>query len=1013
MKNKILSLSFLSLFFINFWCCHAQNANYSFTNYTTGQGLPNNNIASICQDSRGFLWIATLEGLSRFDGKNFRNFYAGKNDSVVRSNTFGKVYEYRKGHLVLNTVPMGVICFNTITETFYKTAISGIRYISITKSSHGDMYFLTACNRAYILSNNLDITDSIAKPPNEPMGYDLYADYFSNSRLLIKYRSTFYFYNTRTKNYEVIPVEFDYPGQGSNWVFHYFDPVGQQLYFGDYFNGLYRYSLKTHKTEHLNRENGTGLCVKNDILQIVPRENNEIWFLTTHGIDVWNARTNTMSVIQSNSSKNNSLVYNITTCAFMDKRKDFWIGTYNGLSKLNANTLNIKSWSGEFNTTQDNVLMSVVKGSDENMYASVYFSKVYQLNIATNKITAWQHPLNTGAWNLIARGDEIIRIGVGNSLLSYNTKTKKFTVLDNLKPYYPDIDIITLGFVHSNGDEWYSANKGGGFLRKPLNSDYIKAYKKDDGINRFSSSYYSCYTEDDHGDLWFGVNKSSRLLHWNCKTDRFDEINFSGTKGTENIVLPGINDITHDTAGNIWVASDGGGLLKYIPGNKSSVLYSVTDGLPATHISALQFDHKNRLWLGTPNGLSCFIINENRFENFKKENGLPDDLFENYCHYFDAKKNLLWFGTNTTLMSFHPEDLLNSNIQKFPVYVDDIIINGKRLSDTLQNHLSLNPEENNLLFHFTAIDFNNGKEIEYSYKLEGADKDWNPNGTNQSASYAHIKPGSYIFKVRAKYKGETHWVEIKEPLEFKVAVPWNKSWWFIVLMVGLSGFLVWFIIRTYYLRRLEKQAAIIEKQIAISEERSRIAADMHDDMGAGLSRIRYLSASMKNDTRDDKLKHNFDTLISSSDGLVDKMNDIIWTLNTGDESLEEVIYYIRSQCSEMLDNAGISFEYILPEKIPDLIISSEIKRNLYLAIKEAVHNVIKHAQATQVNLLIQISQNITVTVSDNGKGFNTKELTFKGNGLSNYQKRMTAIKGSVKFHSDRTGTAIYFEVPLL
>jgi signal transduction histidine kinase len=232
-------------------------------------------------------------------------------------------------------------------------------------------------------------------------------------------------------------------------------------------------------------------------------------------------------------------------------------------------------------------------------------------------------------------------------------------------------------------------------------------------------------------------------------------------------------------------------------------------------------------------------------------------------------------------------------------------------------------------------------------------------------------------------------------------------------MVGLSGFLVWFIIRTYYLRRLEKQAAIIEKQKAISEERSRIAADMHDDMGSGLSRIRYLSASMKNEIQDENLKHSFDILINSSDGLVDKMNDIIWTLNTGDESLEEVIYYIRSQCSEMLDNAGISFEYTIPERIPDLILSSEIKRNLYLAIKEAVHNVIKHAQATQVNLLIQTSQNITIKVTDNGKGFNTEEIAFKGNGLSNYQKRMASIRGTVQIHSDTTGTTICFEVPLL
>jgi signal transduction histidine kinase len=965
----------------------------------------------LCQDSRGFLWIATLEGLSRFDGKNFKNFYALKNDSIVNSNYFGNVYEYKRGHLVLNNGPK-IICFNTITETFYKIFVSGLIDIVLKKSAQGDVYFIEACNKAYVLNNNLEITDSIAKPPNEPTGQTLYVNYFLNDILLIKYGHTFYFYTTRTKDYEVIPVHFSLPGKGINCTFRYFDPINKQLYFGDYYNGLYRYSLKTRKTEHLNREADNQLFVKSNIQQIVPMQNNELWFLTTDGIGVWNTRSNTMSAILSSNSKSNSLVYNITLTAYTDKDNNFWIGTANGLSKLNANTLNIKSWHDGFVTSLNNGLMSVVKGGDENMYASVYGAKAYQLNSATNKITVLRHPLNGDNWSLFAKGDEIIRTGGGNRLLSYNTKTKKFKVLDYLKPYYPGIEIITLGFLHSNGDEWYCANKGGGFLRKLANSDHFKTYKNDDGINHFTNGYYSCYTEDDNGDLWFGVNKSSRLLHWNSKTDRFNEINFSNTKGTENIILPGINDITHDTAGNIWVASDGGGLIKYAPDNKTASHYSITDGLPASHISALRFDNKNRLWLGTINGLSCFVISENRFENFNKENGLPDDFFDNYCRYFDTKKNLLWFGTNTTLMSFNPEDLLSRNVQRFPVYIDEIIVNGKRLSDTLQNHLSLKSFENNLLFHFTAIDFNKGKNIEYSYKLEGADKNWNFNGTNQSASYANIKPGKYIFKVRAKYKGENQWIETKEPLEFNLAVPWNRSWWFILLMIGLSGSLGWFIIRTYYLRRLEKQAAIIEKQMAISEERSRIAADMHDDMGAGLSRIRYLSTSMKNEIQDEKLKHNFDTLISSSDGLVDKMNDIIWTLNKGDESLEEVIYYIRSQCSEMLDNAGISFEYALPERIPDLIISSQIKRNLYLAIKEAVHNVIKHAHATQVNLLIQISQNITIKISDNGKGFKTEELTRTGNGLNNYQKRMTTLRGKVQFHSDETGTAVCFEVPL-
>ena len=304
--------------------------------------------------------------------------------------------------------------------------------------------------------------------------------------------------------------------------------------------------------------------------------------------------------------------------------------------------------------------------------------------------------------------------------------------------------------------------------------------------------------------------------------------------------------------------------------------------------------------------------------------------------------------------------------------------------------IKLSPSRNNFQFQFIGVDIANGKDIEYSYKLAGADKDWIFNGTITSASYANLDPGHYTFKVRAKHKGDN----------------------VILLVLAAAGFVIASVIRAYYLRRLEKQNAIIEKQNAISSERSRIAADMHDDMGAGLSRIRYLSAAMKNEIKDDGVKNDFDKLITGSDELVDKMNEIIWTLNSSNETLEDTIYYIRSQCSEMLDNANIIFEYNLPVSIPGKMISSEEKRNLYLVVKEAVHNVIKHSQATRVNLSVKITDQLTISVADNGRGFDAEENKLKGNGLSNYQKRMTVLKGTVAIQSGEKGTTVTLGIPL-
>lgn len=142
------------------------------------------------------------------------------------------------------------------------------------------------------------------------------------------------------------------------------------------------------------------------------------------------------------------------------------------------------------------------------------------------------------------------------------------------------------------------------------------------------------------------------------------------------------------------------------------------------------------------------------------------------------------------------------------------------------------------------------------------------------------------------------------------------------------------------------------------------------------------------------------------------MNEIIWALNSSDEKLADVIYYIRSQCSEMLDGAGIALQAILPEFIPEKILNNEEKRNLFLVIKEAVHNIIKHAQASTVNMVMKIENNLVITIIDNGRGFNVDESRLKGNGFGNFQKRMTSLKGTVDIKSGNNGTTIQFIMPL-
>ncbi|MEO7047001.1 MAG: histidine kinase dimerization/phosphoacceptor domain-containing protein, partial [Ferruginibacter sp.] len=247
-------------------------------------------------------------------------------------------------------------------------------------------------------------------------------------------------------------------------------------------------------------------------------------------------------------------------------------------------------------------------------------------------------------------------------------------------------------------------------------------------------------------------------------------------------------------------------------------------------------------------------------------------------------------------------------------------VNAKPYYFEDEKNIRLAATENNLFFSFELLDLAQNiqqKNIEYLLLRNNDKAEWQKlNGTN-SIAFTAMQPGSYTLQVRLLNEATGKNISGSNPFTFTIATPWNKSWWFITLVLLAILLVLGAFIRAYFLRRIEKQRALIEQQTALASERTRIATDMHDDLGAGLSRIRYMSSGMKNEIKDEGLRKDFDKIITGSDELVDKMNEIIWALNSSDEKLADVLYYIRSQCCEMLDAAGIGLLATLPETIPE------------------------------------------------------------------------------------------------
>jgi signal transduction histidine kinase len=219
-------------------------------------------------------------------------------------------------------------------------------------------------------------------------------------------------------------------------------------------------------------------------------------------------------------------------------------------------------------------------------------------------------------------------------------------------------------------------------------------------------------------------------------------------------------------------------------------------------------------------------------------------------------------------------------------------------------------------------------------------------------------------------------------------------------------------IRFYYHRKLEREKIISERQQAIEKERTRIATDMHDDLGAGLSRIKFLSETIGiKKQRQLPFEEDISKIREYSHEMIDKMGEIVWALNEKNDSLSDLLSYTRSYTVEYLSQSGIMCSIDSPDVFPASFVTGEYRRNIFLSVKEILHNIVKHAQANHVNITIQINTSLCIDISDDGVGFDQARTRPYSNGLINIKKRMKDIGGIMEIENIN-GTMVKLKVPL-
>jgi signal transduction histidine kinase/ligand-binding sensor domain-containing protein len=465
----------------------------------------------------------------------------------------------------------------------------------------------------------------------------------------------------------------------------------------------------------------------------------------------------------------------------------------------------------------------------------------------------------------------------------------------------------------------------------------------------------------------------------------------------------------------VWLATTYG-LAKLDKKTMSFVLYDESNGLPNQYLYAVLPDAKGFLWLPSNKGILRF----NPQTGTAQQLTAADGLFEEASIPKGALRTAdgtIWMASPSMLHAFRPEAIrwLNTppNIQITHLKINDTDADTETYIGE-STTLAFPYAENTLSFEFSALEYSDPTNNRLTYRLEGYDQDWveSAPGIPGFARYAHLAPGHYVFQIKAA-NSDGVWTDAPKCLNIVIHPPFWQTLWFKMTLVVLLALAVWGSTRVYLRRQLQKQRVLIEKQEALQSERNRIAGELHDDLGHGLSGIKAISEMAKQWNLPDENRQQLNKIWLSSMELIEKMGDIIWAIDSGNDTLENLLLAIRAYTAETLDTHGIAGTFQLPESIPKLEMSGERRRNILLLVKECLHNIVKHSGATAVSLHIDLSDGLTLLIRDNGHGFVEKTSGGRGgHGLRNMQKRAQAAGGTLETRNSPQGVTVLFSLKL-
>jgi ligand-binding sensor domain-containing protein len=1010
---RLISGLLFFLLFVPF--LNAQKPELYFKSINTASGLSHNKVNCILQDKRGFIWIGTDDGLNRFDGNNFLVFrHQAGAETGISGNIINDLHEDKNGLLWIATADGGLSRYDYRLQPDKqfkqyknhandKSSIPANIINKIAEDGNGYLWIATSGKRVIRFNKQ---TEKFDEPVSTGTSTILSLCLDNNNTLWVgRQGGGLLKLNTINLKYQEDERYSNLYGNLPHAVItSLFMDSEKRMWFGSWDRVVYKYNPSQGLEKIFKPSNSAGSFITDEIDDITEDNDGRLWMAGRYaGLHVYDKKQDYFYNYRFNASLQGTMADDKTNCVFIDKSNNLWVGTDKGISTSNLRQQFVQQFLPaqyssnkpvtiyDFHTDKNNTLWIA---TDNGIYSRKNSESQFNympLSFNGQKIAVTKFYKDE---------DGTMYFGTNYSLFRYNDIKRGIELLEdrnNDKVMNPIIESRVVSIIRDtiNNNPVLLTSPYGHFLtyydlikkqwvsRLDSSKNIVSSFNLTDNLIR---KFY----RSSNGSIWLATVKDG-LGYWDKRPMPKVQYFKNDPAQKKSLANNNIYDITDDGKGGLWLTTYGGGLQHFDIDNKSCNHISSSSNL----LEGIQTGNDGNVWM----------IGSGMLHQYNPESGthttfeLPDVEKTGGVKGYIYKDpgGLLYLSGLNYFIAFNPETI-KEDVKEPEVILTDFRIFNQSYSHLLdEEKIKLRYNQNFFAIEFAAPYYNANEKIQYSYMLEGVDKDWVDAGTRNFANYPNTGSGDFTFKVRASV-GNGKWIEKTTALKIEVIPPFWKTIWFYLLLLALISIVIYMVYR-YRVNELMQRQAI----------RNKIAQDLHDSMGSALSSISVYSQVAKiyeQKEQKEKLEQALDKISSTSGEMISEMNDIVWAINPQNDNLEKITQRMESYAKPLLQAKNISFSFSYPYSLKFQNLPMELRKNFYLIFKEAVNNALKYSECKSMEVYITTNHNrVVLEVKDDGKGFDITEIEKKagkslsGNGLANMKRRAEEMKGDLTIAS--------------